>query len=192
MSYENLSSWMLNHAYFTDLFAAGHDLRTQESYNNLMEKFDKVVGLQYLAGMHLNDSKADLGANKDLHQNIGLGYLGLEPFRCIMNDKRLEGLPLVLETPSEDENKKEDKKIWAREIELLEWLIGKAADDPEVLEKAAELYSRGEGDREKALGAAQRKAAKVTKALEKAKKSPNAAKGRKRKEESVESGAESD
>lgn len=176
----------------TDLFAAGHDLRTQAAYDELMQKFDDVVGMQYLAGMHLNDSKADLGANKDLHQNIGLGYLGLEPFRCIMNDKRLEGLPLVLETPSEDENKKEDKKIWACEIELLEWLIGKAADDPEVLAKAAELYSKGEGDREKALGAAQRKAAKATKALEKAKKVPGATKGRKRKEDKEVSSSDSD
>lgn len=128
-----------------------------------MERFDRVVGFQYLAGMHLNDSKADLGANKDLHQNIGLGYLGLEAFRCLMNDARLEGLPLVLETPSEDENKKEDKRVWAQEIELLEWLVGKGANDPEVLEKAASLRERGTADREKALEAAQRKAARAEK-----------------------------
>lgn len=128
-----------------------------------MTKFDEIVGLQYLAGMHLNDSKADLGANKDLHQNIGLGYLGLEAFRCLMNDARLEGLPLVLETPSEDENKKEDKRIWAEEIALLEWLIGKKADDPEVLEKANTLRERGAADREKAQVAAIKKAARVEK-----------------------------
>lgn len=128
-----------------------------------MSKFDEVVGFKYLAGMHLNDSKADLGANKDLHQNIGLGYLGLEAFRCVMNDSRLEGLPLVLETPSEDENKKEDKRIWAREIELLEWLVGRTADDPEVLEKAAALREQGSADREKANEAAKRKAAKANK-----------------------------
>lgn len=145
------------------LFAAGHDLRTQESYDALMTRFDEVVGLKYLAGMHLNDSKADLGANKDLHQNIGLGYLGLEAFRCVMNDKRLEGIPLVLETPSEDENKKEDKQIWAREIELLEWLVGKSSDDAGFLEKSAELFAKGESDREKAVVAAQKKAEKASK-----------------------------
>lgn len=135
-----------------------------------MAKFDKIVGMEYLAGMHLNDSKADLGANKDLHQNIGLGYLGLEAFRCLMNDTRLEELPLVLETPSEDENKKEDKSIWAEEIRLLEWLIGKRADDPEVLEKAVALRERGSADREKALVAAVRKAERVEKLAKKAMK----------------------
>lgn len=80
-----------------------------------------------------------------------------------MNDARLEGLPLVLETPSEDENKKEDKRVWAQEIELLEWLVGKGANDPEVLEKAASLRERGTADREKALEAAQRKVARAEK-----------------------------
>ena len=161
------------------LFAAGHDLRTQEAYDTLMTNFDTIVGLKYLAGMHLNDSKADLGANKDLHQNIGQGYIGLEGFRCLMNDKRLEGLPLVLETPCEDLQKVEDKKVWAKEIELLEWLIGKSHDDPEVITKHKELQDLGAADREKALQAAQKKAIRIEK-----ENTPKKKRGKKVKEES--------
>lgn len=145
------------------LYAAGHDLRTQEAYDHTFAQFDKIVGMKYLAGMHLNDSKADLGANKDLHQNIGLGYLGLEAFRCVMNDTRLEGLPLILETPCENEEKKEDKSIYPKEIELLEWLIGRSSDDPEVLAKHEELQELGAGSREKALVAAKKKADRIEK-----------------------------
>jgi AP endonuclease-1 len=54
------------------LFAAGYDIRTPEAYEKTMTEFDEVVGLEYLAGMHLNDSKAGLGGKKDLHENIGL------------------------------------------------------------------------------------------------------------------------
>lgn len=123
----------------------------------VMANFNRVVGQKYLAAFHLNDSKAPLGANRDLHQNIGLGYLGLEAFRVIMNDKRLEGLPMVLETPMQD------GQTWADEIKLLESLVGTRADDPDFLAKAAELSARGKGEREKAAVAAERKVAKTLK-----------------------------
>ena len=54
------------------LFAAGYDIRTPEKYQETMEKFDEQVGMEYLGGVHLNDSKTDLGSCKDLHENIGL------------------------------------------------------------------------------------------------------------------------
>lgn len=54
------------------MFAAGYDIRTPEVYAKTMQEFDDVVGIKYLRGMHLNDSKADFGACKDLHENIGL------------------------------------------------------------------------------------------------------------------------
>ena len=54
------------------LFAAGYDIRTPEAYAETMAKFEAEVGLAYLAGMHLNDSKTDFGSCKDLHENIGL------------------------------------------------------------------------------------------------------------------------
>lgn len=123
-----------------------------------MANFDRIVGRKYLAALHLNDSKAPLGANRDLHQNIGLGYLGLETFRILMNDKRLEGLPMILETPMKEQ------KTWADEIKLLESLVGTRADDPGFLSKAAELSAKGHGEREvaavKALKKGQKKVGK--------------------------------
>ncbi|PWW77401.1 AP endonuclease [Tuber magnatum] len=137
------------------LFAAGHDIRTKESYDRVMSNFDQIVGRKYLMALHINDSKAPLASKRDLHQNIGLGFLGLEPFRLIMNDERLEGLPLILETPMEEE------KTWAEEVKLLESLIGVEGDDPEFLATAEELASRGAGERRTAGIAAQKKAVKA-------------------------------
>lgn len=93
------------------LFTSGYDFRTAESYSQTMEKFDTIVGFNYLKGMHLNDSKPDLGARVDRHDSIGKGKLGLEPFTLIMNDPRMDDIPLVLETI--------DESLWAQEIALL-------------------------------------------------------------------------
>ncbi|MBF0446653.1 MAG: deoxyribonuclease IV [Magnetococcales bacterium] len=92
-------------------FTSGYDLRTGEQYRETMNRFDQVVGLEYLRGMHLNDSKPDLGSRVDRHHSLGLGKLGLEPFRYIMNDPALDEIPLVLETI--------DSTIWDQEIKLL-------------------------------------------------------------------------
>ncbi|MBF0448761.1 MAG: deoxyribonuclease IV [Magnetococcales bacterium] len=92
-------------------FTSGYDLRTGEQYRETMSRFDQVVGLEYLRGMHLNDSKPDLGSRVDRHHSLGLGKLGLEPFRYIMNDPALDEIPLVLETI--------DSTIWDQEIKLL-------------------------------------------------------------------------
>jgi deoxyribonuclease-4 len=96
-------------------FVSGYELRTRESYEETMATFAAVVGFQYLKGMHLNDSKPGLGARVDRHHSIGQGQLGVEPFRWIMNDPRLEGIPLVLETI--------DETIWPEEIRLLDSLV---------------------------------------------------------------------
>ncbi|CAJ0823874.1 11692_t:CDS:10, partial [Entrophospora sp. SA101] len=76
----------------------------------------------YWHGMHLNDSTLELGSNRDRHQNIGEGHLGLEAFRLIMNDDRLNEIPLILETPLADDKTFND---WKKEIELLYGLVGK-------------------------------------------------------------------
>ncbi|KAI0316342.1 xylose isomerase-like protein, partial [Amylostereum chailletii] len=99
------------------LFAAGYDIRTKEDWSNTMNEFDAVVGLKYLRGMHLNDSKEGLGGKKDRHENLGLGKLGLGTFEHIMTDARVQGIPLVLETPMHD-----DDGIWQTEIEVLHGL----------------------------------------------------------------------
>ena len=93
------------------LFSAGYDIRDEESYRQTMKKFDTIVGFQYLKGMHLNDSKPDLGKRVDRHDSLGKGKLGLEPFGFIMNDSRMDDIPLILETI--------DEAIWAEEIALL-------------------------------------------------------------------------
>ena len=80
------------------IFAAGYDLRTPESWNRTMDEFQRLVGFEWLQAIHVNDSKKDLGSRLDRHDHIGEGALGLEAFRCLMQDQRLEGIPKVLET----------------------------------------------------------------------------------------------
>ncbi len=92
-------------------FTAGYDLRTRETYDATMQSFDEIVGFEYLKGMHLNDSKPELGSRVDRHESIGKGRLGLDPFRFIMQDQRLDEMPLILETT--------DSTIWSEEIALL-------------------------------------------------------------------------
>ena len=90
-------------------FAAGYDLK--DSYEQVMEQFGKKIGFEYLKGMHLNDSKSVLNGHLDRHHSIGKGELGVETFRTIMNDPRLDGIPMVLETI--------DETLWKEEIALL-------------------------------------------------------------------------
>jgi deoxyribonuclease IV len=92
-------------------FAAGYDLRTKALYEATMSAFDRVVGFSYLRGMHLNDSKVKFSSRVDRHHSIGEGEIGWEPFRFIMSDKRLDELPLILETI--------DEAKWPDEIEKL-------------------------------------------------------------------------
>lgn len=85
------------------LFAAGYDLRTKEAYGKTMNEFDRVVGLRRVEAVHLNDSKKELGCRVDRHEHIGKGQIGLEGFRALMNDQRLAHVPMVLETPKDEE-----------------------------------------------------------------------------------------
>ena len=85
------------------VFAAGYELRTPEGYAATMEAFDRIVGLERLLALHLNDSKGDLGSRKDRHEHIGKGHIGLEGFRHVLNDPRLANLPGLLETPKSDD-----------------------------------------------------------------------------------------
>lgn len=83
-------------------FGAGFDLRTKDGLNKTMDAFDKTVGIQYLRGMHLNDSMVDLGSHRDRHESLGFGKIGWPLFEAIMQDGRFENMPLVLETPHPD------------------------------------------------------------------------------------------
>jgi deoxyribonuclease-4 len=83
-------------------FAAGYNTATEQGYQEVMERFDKLLRLERLLCFHLNDSKKGLGSRVDRHEHIGQGTLGLEPFRFIMNDQRFTNIPKILETPKGD------------------------------------------------------------------------------------------
>jgi deoxyribonuclease-4 len=97
------------------LFAGGYDIRTEESFEKVMKEFDAKVGLKYLKGMHLNDSKAALGSRVDRHESIGKGMIGLDAFKYIMGSSYFEDIPMILETP--------DPEKYKSEIELLKSFI---------------------------------------------------------------------
>ena len=92
-------------------YSAGFDLADPEGYEKTWEDFDRVIGMGYLRGMHLNDDKKPLGSRIDRHESIGLGTLGNDFFTRLVNDPRLDGIPMILETP--------DDSIWAQEIAWL-------------------------------------------------------------------------
>ncbi|MEW6333969.1 MAG: deoxyribonuclease IV [Thermodesulfobacteriota bacterium] len=98
-------------------FAAGYDLRTPEAFAATLAEFGRIVGFGRLRGVHLNDSKTELGSRVDRHAPIGRGKIGLDAFRLIMNDPRFDGIPLILETPERDR--------WEEEIALLYGLVEK-------------------------------------------------------------------
>ncbi len=89
------------------MFAAGYPLDTDEEYAGTFEEFDCVVGLGELKLFHLNDSAKAFGSRVDRHAGIGLGEIGVEPFRRLVNDPRFRELPMILETPKEDDDGRE-------------------------------------------------------------------------------------
>ncbi|RLA68730.1 MAG: deoxyribonuclease IV, partial [Epsilonproteobacteria bacterium] len=98
-------------------FTGGYDLRTREAYDATMDAFGSIVGFEYLMGMHINDSKPPLGSHVDRHHSLGQGEIGWDAFGFIMNDPRMDDIPLILETI--------DETIWAEEIEALYALVNK-------------------------------------------------------------------
>jgi len=91
--------------------AAGYNFLTMDNYQKFWTDFDKIVGLQFLKGMHLNDSKKEVGTRVDRHASIGEGFLGKNAFKLLMQDDRIDNIPLILETPNPDS--------WDKEIKLL-------------------------------------------------------------------------
>ena len=90
-------------------YSAGYDI--VNDYEGVFTEFERVVGLEYLKGIHLNDTKKPLGSRVDRHESIGLGLLGMDFFKRFMQDPRFDNMPIVLETP--------DESRWADEIALL-------------------------------------------------------------------------
>ncbi len=90
-------------------YSAGYDI--VGDYDGVFAEFERVIGLEYLKGIHLNDTKKPLGSRVDRHESIGLGLLGMDFFKRFMQDARFDNMPIVLETP--------DESRWAEEIALL-------------------------------------------------------------------------
>jgi AP endonuclease-1 len=167
-------------------FAAGYDLRSPAAFEETLSQFEDIVGFKYLRAVHLNDSKAPFASHRDLHANIGTGFLGLRAFHNLVNDSRFTGLPLVLETPIDETDaegtpildakgkQKENKNIWATEIKLLESLVGMDADSKEFLIIEKELARKGEPERKRLAEQQERKKEKE------AKKAAKGTKGKKR------------
>jgi deoxyribonuclease-4 len=85
------------------ILAAGYDIRTPDACAATFAEFDRIVGIERIKALHLNDSQKDLGSRVDRHTHIGAGCVGLEGFRAIVNDSRFADLPMILETPKGDD-----------------------------------------------------------------------------------------
>lgn len=96
-------------------YTSGYDMVSQEAYDKTWRDFDSVIGMKYLCGMHLNDTMKNLGSKIDRHASLFTGNLKEEFWRRLMNDPRMDGIPLILETPNEE--------IWSEEIGQLYAMI---------------------------------------------------------------------
>ncbi|WWO99336.1 MAG: deoxyribonuclease IV [Candidatus Dasytiphilus stammeri] len=92
-------------------FAAGYDLSTSIECERTFTKFEKIIGFNYLRGMHLNDAKSTFNSRVDRHHNLGLGNIGKSVFRWIMRDNRFNKIPMILETTNQ--------LLWKQEIAWL-------------------------------------------------------------------------
>ena len=93
------------------IFAAGYDIRSEDSYEKTMNELDEVIGLDLVKVFHMNDTKRELGSRVDRHENLGEGHIGIRAFELLVNDPRHFGKPMILETPGGKPKFKENLKI---------------------------------------------------------------------------------
>ena len=91
-------------------YGAGYDVKN--NLDKTLIEFDEIIGIEFLKGMHINDTKVELGSRKDRHEDVGRGKLGWKTFKNIMNDSRLENIPLIMETSNKDEWAQDIKKLY--------------------------------------------------------------------------------
>ncbi|KAF6742679.1 xylose isomerase-like protein [Ephemerocybe angulata] len=164
--------------------AAGYDVSTAEGWEDVMKRFEEEIGLKYLCGMHLNDSKTACGSRRDRHENIGMGTLGLPAFHAILTDERTKDIPLILETASFER----PTEVWGVEIGVLNALselgrsVGSGADSEEV------GVEKGEGmEKEMGMlgGRVREVVGRISKDVEKAKKAKGVKRVNRRKTSEV-------
>ena len=95
------------------IFAAGYNIKDSKEFNKVINAFDDIIGWDKLKCFHMNDSKKELGSRVDRHEHIGKGFIGLDGFSNIMNDKRLKKIPKILETPKGKEQLEDLENIAA-------------------------------------------------------------------------------
>ena len=95
-------------------FSAGYDLTSSDGLEKLLSEIEDSVGIDKLKLIHLNDSKKPLGSGVDRHEHIGKGHIGIKGFRNFLKDKRIQKVPIILETPkkSDDDDKRNLKKVF--------------------------------------------------------------------------------
>jgi deoxyribonuclease IV len=98
------------------LFAAGYDLSNKSDVSILIDNVDRIIGLENLKIIHLNDSKGDLGSNLDRHHHIGLGKIGESGLRCLINNKKLSQVPFIMETPIDSTRNDTDNINFVRKV----------------------------------------------------------------------------
>jgi deoxyribonuclease-4 len=112
------------------LFAAGYDFRTAETYRNLIERFSALIGLDYLAMIHVNDAKKGLGSKVDRHEHLGQGFIGETAFSLFLTDPVFRNLPFLIETPK---GRDEEGNDWdVRNLTFLRQLMEKGKPDDRV------------------------------------------------------------
>ena len=94
------------------MFAAGYAMGTEAEWNDTWQQFDEILGLDKLLAFHLNDSKKEFGSRKDRHEHIGQGFMGIDPFRYLMNDNRFSHIPMYLETAKGDADGEYEGLTW--------------------------------------------------------------------------------
>ncbi|KRG10282.1 deoxyribonuclease IV [Staphylococcus sp. NAM3COL9] len=108
---------------------AGYNVK--EDFDGVLNEFDKIVGVDRIKVVHVNDSKNDIGAHKDRHENIGFGYIGFDALNYIVHHEAFKDVPKILETPFVGEDKKSKKPPYKLEIEMLK----QQQFDPELQNK---------------------------------------------------------
>lgn len=94
-------------------YTSGYNIKTREGFIETFSLFDRIIGFNYLKGIHINDSKKEHATRVDRHENLGKGFLGDDVFRMLMNDARFDDMPLILETPEESLWEEEIKKLYS-------------------------------------------------------------------------------